>query len=144
MDQTKIPEDFWDKPLQELLETLEAKPEGLTSDEANRRVRIYGPNSLVKESRFALLFSFLRFFANPLVIILLIASGISWGLGDPVGGAIIISIVMLSVLLNFFMEFQARHAVESIRKQVATTAAVAPGRHGKSSCRWRNWSRATL
>ena len=28
------------------------------------------------------------------------------------------------MLLNFFMEFQARHAVEEIRKQVATTAAV--------------------
>ena len=40
------------------------------------------------------------------------------------GGLIIISIVMLSVLLNFFMEFQARHAVEEIRKQVATTATV--------------------
>jgi P-type Mg2+ transporter len=26
--------------------------------------------------------------------------------------------------LNFFMEFQAHHAVEEIRKQVTTTAAV--------------------
>src|ERR1039457_7344275 len=70
------------------------------------------------------LFSFLRLFANPLVIILLIASAISLVLGDPVGGLIIISIVSLSLLLNFFMEFQARHAVEKIQKQVATTAAV--------------------
>ena len=61
---------------------------------------------------------------NPLVIILLVASGISLALGDPVGGSIIIAIVLLSVLLNFFMEFQAQHAVEEIRKQVATTAAV--------------------
>jgi Mg2+-importing ATPase len=45
-------------------------------------------------------------------------------LGDRIGGLIIISIVLLSVLLNFFMEFQARHAVEQIQKQVATTAAV--------------------
>ncbi len=34
---------------------------------------------------------------------------------------------MLSVMLNFFMEFQARHAVEEIQKQVATTAAVLRG-----------------
>ena len=67
---------------------------------------------------------FLRFFANPLVLILLVASVISIVLGDPVGGLIIIAIVLLSVILNFFMEFQARHAVEDIRKQVATTAAV--------------------
>ena len=115
---------FWDRPLRDLLELLQATPAGLTSDEATRRLRLYGPNSLVRESRFAALIGFLRFLANPLVIILLVASAISLALGDPVGGLIIIAMVLLSVLLNFFMEFQARHAVEEIRKQVATTAAV--------------------
>jgi Mg2+-importing ATPase len=68
-------------------------------------------------------------FANPLVIILLVASTISLVLGDPVGGMIIILIVLLSVFLNFFMEFQARHAVEEIRKQVATTATAVRDGH---------------
>jgi len=117
-------ENFWDRPLRELFQTLDANESGLTSDEANRRLRLYGPNSFVKESRFAALFGFLRLFANPLVVILLVASGASLALGDRIGGVIIISIVLLSVLLNFFMEFQARHAVEQIQEQVATTAAV--------------------
>ena len=103
---------------------LQATPAGLTGREAKQRLRLYGPNSMVQESRFAGLLTFLRLFANPLVVILLIASSISLGLGDQVGGLIIIAIVLLSVLLNFFMEFQARHAVEEIRKQVAITAAV--------------------
>ena len=81
---------------------LRATPAGLTTDEAKRRLRLYGPNSLARESRFAALFSFFRLFVNPLII----------------------SIVLLSVLLNFFMEFRARRAAEEIRKQVATTAAV--------------------
>jgi Mg2+-importing ATPase len=117
-------ESFWDKPLQDLLQQLQATPGGLTTGETKRRLRLYGPNSMAKESRFAGLLTFLRLFANPLVIILLVASGISLGLGGQVGGLIIIAIVLLSVLLNFFMEFQARHAVEEIQKQVATTAAV--------------------
>jgi P-type Mg2+ transporter len=37
---------------------------------------------------------------------------------------IIIAIVMFSVLLNFLMEFQARHAVEEIQKQIAISAVV--------------------
>jgi magnesium-transporting ATPase (P-type) len=45
-------------------------------------------------------------------------------LHDPVGGSIIIAIVLLSVMVNFYVEFQAGHAVEDIRRQVATTAAV--------------------
>ncbi len=32
--------------------------------------------------------------------------------------------ILLSVIVNFYVEFQARHAVEDIRKQVATKASV--------------------
>jgi len=60
---------FWDRPRGNLLQLLEATPVGLTSDEAKRRLRIHGPNSLVGESRFAPLIASLRFFANPLVLI---------------------------------------------------------------------------
>ena len=115
---------FCDESRTELLERLQATPAGLTSEDAQRRLGLYGPNSMARESRFATLMNLLRFLINPLVIILLVASGISLALGDSVGGLIIISMVLLSVLLNFFMEFQAQHAVEEIRKQVATTAAV--------------------
>ena len=115
---------FWDMPQRDLLALLQATPAGLTSDEAKKRLRLHGPNSLVGESRFAPLLGFLAFFANPLVLILLAASAISIVLGDHVGGTIIIAIVLLSVVVNFYMEFQARHAVEDIRKQVAITAAV--------------------
>ena len=116
---------FWDRPQGALLDELQATATGLTSDEAKRRLRLHGPNSLVQESALrSAARVLLRFFANPLVIILLVASAVSLALGDRVGGSIIIAIVLLSVLLNFYMEFQARHAVEEIRKQVATTAAV--------------------
>jgi Mg2+-importing ATPase len=117
-------EGFWDRPLQELFQQLQATPAGLTIEEASRRLRLYGPNSLVQEPRFAALFSFFGFFANPLVIILVVASGVSLALGEHVDGLIIIAIVLFSVLLNFLMEFQARHPVEEIRKQIAITAAV--------------------
>lgn len=52
------------------------------------------------------------------------ASGISVLLGDAVSGSIVIAMVLLSLLLNLFMDLQARHAVEQIRKLVAYTAAV--------------------
>jgi magnesium-transporting ATPase (P-type) len=103
---------------------LQATPAGLSADEASRRLRLYGPNTLAPESRFVLLVSFFRFFANPLVIILVVAAGVSFALGEHIGAAIIIAIVVFSVLLNFLMEFQAHHAVDEIRKQIAITAIV--------------------
>jgi magnesium-transporting ATPase (P-type) len=78
---------FWDMPLRDLLDLLQATPAGLTSAEAEQRLRLHGPNTLVGESRFAALIGFLRFFANPLVLILLAASTISIVLGAPIRSA---------------------------------------------------------
>lgn len=116
--------DFWDVPLAELLRQLDATPQGLTSEEARYRLREYGPNSLVKQQRFQALFDFLRLFANPLIIILLIASSVSFVLKQHVDAVIIILMVFLGVLLNFYQEYQARHSVEALRQQVASTALV--------------------
>jgi P-type Mg2+ transporter len=92
MTKTDKPLDrFWDIPRQQLLDLLHAAPAGLTSAEVKQGLHVHGPNSLAGESRFAPLISFLLFFANPLVLILLAASVISIGLGDPVGGSIIIA-----------------------------------------------------
>src|SRR5450756_727041 len=44
--------------------------------------------------------SFVRFFGNLLIIVLLVASAVSLSLGDRVGGLIIIAMVFLSVLLS--------------------------------------------
>jgi len=116
--------NFWDVPLPELLRKLQATPQGLSREEAEQRLHQYGPNSLVRETRFALLGELLRLFTNPLVAILIIASIISYALGDHTSAVIIIAIVVMSIIMNFYQEYQANHAVEALRKQVATTAAV--------------------
>jgi Mg2+-importing ATPase len=115
---------FWSIPLDGLLRLLDTTSQGLSTEEAERRLREFGPNSLVRQRRFAVLLQFLRFFANPLVIILLVASAISFALGERINASIIIAMVLLSVLLNFYQEFQASHAAEELRKQVASTASV--------------------
>lgn len=123
-EQNQSEDGLGEMPLAELLQTLKATPQGLTSVEAKRRPREHGPNSLVRGSRLAKLRSLPRLFVDPLIGILLVASGISVLLGDAVSGSIIIAMVLLSLLLNLFMDLQARHAVEQIRKLVAYTAAV--------------------
>jgi Mg2+-importing ATPase len=116
--------NFWDLPLQDVLKHVDSSPQGLTSEEAEKRLQQYGPNSMAKVSRFATLFEFLHLFTNPLVIILLVASFISMALGDKIDSSIIIAIVMISVLVDFFQEYQAKKAVEALKKQVASTATV--------------------
>ena len=119
---SKIQEAFRDVPLDDLLQQLGATPEGLAPEEARERLRRNGPNSLARENRFGAVVELFRLLGNPLVLILMAASAVSAAFGDSVGAAIIITMVVLSVLLNFIQEYQARHAVEKLRQQVASTA----------------------
>ena len=80
--------------------------EGLTSVEAAQRLTQYGPNEPVVVQRLSTLIQLLRLFANPLVIILLVASVISALLGQVSDAAIIATMVMLGVVINFWQSYQ--------------------------------------
>ncbi|MCL6630082.1 MAG: hypothetical protein K6U00_10830, partial [Armatimonadetes bacterium] len=106
MRQDRDAVEFWDLTVAELLSQLQATPEGLSTEEAEKRLREYGPNTLVRESRFVGVLQFMRLFTNPLVIILFIAAVVSFVLGEHINALIIVVIILLSVILNFVQEYQ--------------------------------------
>ena len=63
-------------------------------------------------------------FANPLVVILLVASAISASLGQQVDALIIATIVLLSVSINFSQSYRSQRAAERLRASVTPTATV--------------------
>ncbi len=64
---------------------------------------------------------------NPLVIILLVASALSAASGDVPSFLIVVSIVMISMTLDFVQKVRAENAVEALRKSVAVQATVRRG-----------------
>ena len=117
-----------DKPTTAISEsaTIEpyGQPVGLTTAEAQLRLQTYGANESLTARHSATLVQLLLLFANPLAIILLIASAISAALGELVNASIIVLMVLLSVALNFIQTFRSQRAVDRIRKEVAPTAKV--------------------
>jgi P-type Mg2+ transporter len=97
---------------------------GLTSDEARRRLALSGPNEPTAPRAVGMLRQILFWLANPLVLILLGASGLSAALGETVNALLIAGMVLLSVTLNFFQTYRSHRAVERLRESVAPTAAV--------------------
>jgi P-type Mg2+ transporter len=97
---------------------------GLSSREAERRLLQYGPNDPTPAKRGAAVVELLVLFFNPLVIILLVASLVSFILGDAADAAIILVIVLLSISINFSQTYQSRRAVEKLREHVTPTATV--------------------
>jgi len=97
---------------------------GLTSGEARRRLEQCGPNEPVPRRRLSAFAQFGHLFANPLVIILLVASAISASLGQRVDASIIVTIVLLSVLINFWQSYQSQQAADRLHASVAPTATL--------------------
>jgi Mg2+-importing ATPase len=100
-------------------------PPGLTTAEAERRLASDGPNDLAAIRREAGAGrQILAALANPLVLLLLAAGLVSAVLGQVANAALISSMVLLSVTLNFVQTFRSQRAVESLRRDVAPTATA--------------------
>ncbi|HYV06503.1 MAG TPA: HAD-IC family P-type ATPase, partial [Blastocatellia bacterium] len=97
---------------------------GLTAAGAKRLLSDHGPNELTTAGRAGNVLQILRLFANPLVIILLLASLVSWLLGERLNASIIVLMLLLSVALNFFQTYRSERAAERLRQQVAPTATA--------------------
>jgi Mg2+-importing ATPase len=107
-----------------LLAELQASRGGLTTDDARRRLDEVGPNEPPTAPRTAGLAQIVVLLANPLVIILLIASAASAILGERVNASIIALMVVSSVALNFVQSYRSHRVAERLRDAVAPTATA--------------------
>ena len=98
--------------------------DGLTHTEAAARLRKHGPNRLRPATQRSVVLQFLAHFRNPLVLVLLAASGISALTGDVTGAIVIGLIVVMSVTLDFVQAYRAGQAAERLALKVAVTATV--------------------
>ncbi len=110
--------------LAKLLEQLQTSEQGLSTQEGRRRLAQWGPNELTGARRLLALEQLFTLLLNPLVIILLIASLVSWFLGEQINAAIIAAMVLLSVLINFIQAYRSQRAAERLRTQVTPTGSV--------------------
>ncbi len=104
---------------------------GLTSAEAARRLAETGPNELVSEPPVSLWRRLLAQFAEPLVLLLLLAIAIAtvaWLLegaaGVPVEPLVILAIVVLNAVLGVVQEARAEQAVAALQRMTEAQATV--------------------
>ena len=98
--------------------------EGLSIEKAKNLLAECGPNTFRPSRKDTLIWQFLSRFKNPLVVVLLIASSVSALTGEVTNFAIISSIVLLSVTLDFVQEFRANAAADKLRQSVSVRATV--------------------
>ena len=109
---------IWSLPSADVLRLYETTAEGLGEAEAAARLKAFGENTIKAHKKATPLLLFFKQFQNPIILILLIATGISASTGDLYDSLIILAIIVGSALLSFLQEYSASHAVEELRSRI--------------------------
>jgi len=119
-----MPKSWHAMEIDETMKQLSAKSTGLSQEEVQRRLQQYGTNELQKEKGTSAVKMFIEQFEDLLIVILLIATGLSIYLGEITDAIVIIAIVLACAILGFVEEFRSEKALEALKKMTAPTAMV--------------------
>jgi len=113
-----------------VLKQLETTKDGLSTQEAGRRLTRFGHNTMAEEKKVSLLTRFFAQFQDFMIVVLLAAAGISFFLSLLEGNAdfadpvIILIVVTLNAILGVVQEAKAEHSLEALKKLSAPHALV--------------------
>ncbi len=115
---------FYNMSVEETLSALGTSRQGLTEAEAERRLEKYGLNKLRTESGPSALEIFIGQFKDAMVIILLVAVGVSFLLEEYIDAYVILAIVIFNAIFGFIQEYKSEKALESLKKMASQLATV--------------------
>ena len=115
---------------EEVLSGLGVGSGGLTSAQAQERLEKYGPNKLKEAEKPTLIQRFIEQLKDPMLIILMVAAGVSALTGMLAGESewaeviIILAVVLLNAVLGVIQESKAEAAIEALQTMTAATCKV--------------------
>ena len=127
---------FYCEDADAVLKEVEGSKDGLSAEEAAKRLETNGKNKLAAAKGKSLVRRFLEQLADPMTIILLVAAAISGALavyesinhpGEGEGFTdviIILAVVIVNAILGVYQESKAEKAIEALQKMSAATSKV--------------------
>ncbi|MBI5065557.1 magnesium-translocating P-type ATPase [Candidatus Woesearchaeota archaeon] len=115
---------FWALPVEKALKELSSSETGLSNEEVKKRLSEYGHNEVKNKEQRSWLNILIYQFKNPLILILIFASLVSFFLGEKVDSLVIFSIVLINSLLGFYQEYRAEKAMRELRKYLSINTSV--------------------
>ena len=113
---------------EEVLKNLKTSENGLSNKEVNIRSK-HGKNEIINKKKASLLEIILKSLKDKMIIILLIASLVSFLLNQKLEGVVILIIIVINTVISVIEEEKALEAVEALKKMNAPYAFVK--RNGK-------------
>jgi P-type Ca2+ transporter type 2C len=110
--------------IEKIVNELQTGAQGLSGDEAKRRLQEHGPNELQEKKKRSPFVMFLLQFKDLMILILMAAAVVSGIVGDVKDTIVILVIVLLNAIIGFVQEYRAEKAMEALKKMATTTAKV--------------------
>ncbi len=128
------------KKSKDVLSELSSGENGLTTEEAEKRLEQNGKNKLAEGKKESLFHRFLKQLAEPMTIILIVAAAISAGVEIyngisqrhwefPADVVIILAVVLINAILGVFQESKAEKAIEALQEIAAAQSKVIRNGH---------------
>jgi len=121
-----------DKKIEDIFKELKTNEEGLTEEEAHKRLEKYGFNEIKQAKKIHPIKIFLEQFHNTVIYILIAALVISIFIGETIDAVVIGVIVILNAIVGFIQEYKAEKSIEALKKLASLKATVI--RDGKEVC----------
>lgn len=116
---------YYQRSIAETIEQLDSHAQnGISSEEAQRRLEEIGPNRLKVGKKRSLFLKLLDQFRELLIIVLIVAALLAYYLGDFRGGTILLVIVMVNALIGFYQEFKAEKILDALKQIIRDKATV--------------------
>jgi cation-transporting P-type ATPase F len=120
--------DWHALPPERALELLDSSAsDGISAEEAARRLEEHGPNQMSAGSRTPPWLRFLLQFHQPLIYILLGATVVTLMLAEWVDAAVIFAVVLGNAAIGYIQESKAEKAIEALSSMVVTEARIRRG-----------------
>ena len=105
-------------------QALSTAETGLTTEEADARLKSFGPNRLPEQPAPSLWEILLRQFRSPLIYILGVAAVVSLAIGDVKDAAFIAAVLVLNALIGGYQEWRAEKSSRALQKFLKIRASV--------------------
>lgn len=119
-----IRDDFHTLSIDETIDFFDSSVNGLDSLEVEKRLEVYGLNTLPQQKRVHWFFLILKQFQNFLILILLVAAVTSYVLHEASDAFIIFAAIFINVIVGFVQESKAEKALDALHKVITLEAKV--------------------
>lgn len=123
--------DFHNLTIKEVLNEVKSSSKGLSEEEALSRHAKWSSNDIAEDKKRPFIIKFLEQFKDLMILILLVASAVSIGIGiwqkqidEIVDGCIILAIVIMNAIFGLVQENKAEKSLDALKKMTEPEALV--------------------